>query len=111
MPREHYVAECHDVAQHQRVDQSPDAHLNGGQIDDARLLSEESVEAMQRITSRGSKRDFGLGRFRSREATQRRLTFVEHLLCKNDAGSAFFVHRIGLFEGAYELVHSLPRLG
>jgi CubicO group peptidase (beta-lactamase class C family) len=54
-------------------------HLNGGQVDGARLLSEESVEAMQRITPRGGKRDFGLGWFRSREAAQQRLAFIEHL--------------------------------
>jgi CubicO group peptidase (beta-lactamase class C family) len=54
-------------------------HLNGGQVDGARLLSEESVEAMQRITPRGGKRDFGLGWFRSRENAQQRLAFIEHL--------------------------------
>ncbi|HLL39600.1 MAG TPA: serine hydrolase domain-containing protein, partial [Rubrobacteraceae bacterium] len=54
-------------------------HLNGGQIDGARLLSPESVAEMQRITSRGGKRDFGLGWFRPREAAQRRPAFVEHL--------------------------------
>jgi CubicO group peptidase (beta-lactamase class C family) len=54
-------------------------HLNGGRGDGARLLSPESVEAMQRITPRGGKRDFGLGWFRSREAAQQRPAFVERL--------------------------------
>ena len=54
-------------------------HLNGGRIDDARLLSPESVAMMQRITPREGKRDFGLGWFRPHEAGQRRPAFVEHL--------------------------------
>jgi CubicO group peptidase (beta-lactamase class C family) len=60
-------------------------HLNGGRVDGTRLLSPESVAMMQRITSRGGKRDFGLGWFRSHEAVQRRPAFVEHL-----GGSAGF---------------------
>jgi CubicO group peptidase (beta-lactamase class C family) len=54
-------------------------HLNGGKVGGARLLSPGSVEAMQRITPRGGKRDFGLGWFRPRGAAQRRPAFVEHL--------------------------------
>ena len=54
-------------------------HLNDGKAGEAQLLSPESVEAMQRITPRGGKRDFGLGWFRSREAAQRQPAFVEHL--------------------------------
>jgi CubicO group peptidase (beta-lactamase class C family) len=54
-------------------------HLNGGRIGGTRLLSPESVAAMQRIIPRGGKRDFGLGWFRAREAGQRRPAFVEHL--------------------------------
>jgi CubicO group peptidase (beta-lactamase class C family) len=54
-------------------------HLNGGQANGARLLSAESVSEMRRLTPRGGKRDFGLGWFRSREATKRRPAFVEHL--------------------------------
>ena len=54
-------------------------HLNGGQLDGKRLLLEESVEMMQRITPRGGKRDFGLGWFRSHETRQRRPAFIEHL--------------------------------
>ena len=54
-------------------------HLNGGRTDGTRLLSEESVAEMQRITPRGGKRDFGLGWFRSHGARERRPTFVEHL--------------------------------
>jgi CubicO group peptidase (beta-lactamase class C family) len=54
-------------------------HLNGGQADGTRLLSEESVAEMQLITPRGGKRDFGLGWFRSHEARERRPAFVEHL--------------------------------
>jgi hypothetical protein len=40
-------------------------HLNGGQAEGTRLLSEESVAEMQRLVPRGGKRDFGLGWFRS----------------------------------------------
>jgi CubicO group peptidase (beta-lactamase class C family) len=54
-------------------------HLNGGQTDGTRLLSEESAAEMRRVTPRGGKRDFGLGWFRSREARERGLAFVEHL--------------------------------
>jgi len=54
-------------------------HLNGGKVDDTRLLSAESVSEMRRITPRGGKRDFGLGWFRSHEARERRPAFVEHL--------------------------------
>jgi CubicO group peptidase (beta-lactamase class C family) len=54
-------------------------HLNGGQADGRRLLTEESVAEMQRITPRGGKRDFGLGWFRSHEARGRNPSFVEHL--------------------------------
>lgn len=35
-------------------------HLNGGEVDGTRLLSAESVKAMQRINPREGKRDFGL---------------------------------------------------
>lgn len=54
-------------------------HLNGGQANGARLLSAEAVAEMQRLVPRGGKRDFGLGWFRSNEATERRPAFVEHL--------------------------------
>jgi len=54
-------------------------HLNGGQVNSARLLSAESVDEMRRIAPRGGKRDFGLGWFRPRETVQRRPAFVEHL--------------------------------
>src|SRR5215210_1493369 len=54
-------------------------HLNGGKVDDTRLLSAESVSEMRRITPRGGKRDFGLGWFRSHEVRERRSAFVEHL--------------------------------
>ena len=54
-------------------------HLNGGQIDGARLLSAESVRTMQQTTPRGGKRDFGLGWFRPHEAAQGHPAFVEHL--------------------------------
>lgn len=54
-------------------------HLNGGRLDDARLMSPESVAVMQRVTSRGGKRDFGLGWFRPHGAGQLRPAFVEHL--------------------------------
>lgn len=54
-------------------------HLNGGEANGTRLLSARSVAEMQRIIPRGGKRDFGLGWFRSREASERRPSFVEHL--------------------------------
>jgi CubicO group peptidase (beta-lactamase class C family) len=54
-------------------------HLSGGEVDGTRLLSAESVKAMQRIIPRGGKRDFGLGWFRSRQDEGRRTAFVEHL--------------------------------
>lgn len=54
-------------------------HLNGGRSNGGRLLSPESVEVMQRVTSRGGKRDFGLGWYRSREAAQRHQAYLEHL--------------------------------
>ncbi len=54
-------------------------HINGGEADGERLLSEESVAAMQRSMARGGKREFGLGWFRPREAAGRRPAFVEHL--------------------------------
>lgn len=54
-------------------------HLNDGRVDDTRVLSAGSVEAMQSVTSRGGKRDFGLGWFRSSEASRQGTTFVEHL--------------------------------
>ena len=53
-------------------------HLNGGRIDETRLLSPESVAMMQRITSRGGRRDFSFGWFRSREAARQHPAFVEH---------------------------------
>ncbi len=54
-------------------------HLNGGKVGETRLLSEESVAEMRRITPRGGKRDFGLGWFRSRRAALQHPAFVEHL--------------------------------
>ena len=54
-------------------------HLNGGRVGEMRLLSAASVAEMQRMTPRGGKRDFGLGWFRPRVATQKRPAFVEHL--------------------------------
>jgi CubicO group peptidase (beta-lactamase class C family) len=54
-------------------------HLNGGEVDGTRLVSEESVAEMQRLIPRGGKRDFGLGWFRSREASDKGPAFVEHL--------------------------------
>jgi CubicO group peptidase (beta-lactamase class C family) len=54
-------------------------HLNGGQAEGTRLLSEESVAEMQRLVPRGGKRDFGLGWFRSHRDGKRRPAFVEHL--------------------------------
>jgi CubicO group peptidase (beta-lactamase class C family) len=54
-------------------------HLNGGEVDDTRLLSARSVAGMRRVTPRGGKRDFGLGWFRSQEDEGSRPAFVEHL--------------------------------
>jgi CubicO group peptidase (beta-lactamase class C family) len=54
-------------------------HLNGGQVGGTRLLSAESVAAMQRTAPRGGKRDFGLGWFRVSGARHKHPAFVEHL--------------------------------
>jgi CubicO group peptidase (beta-lactamase class C family) len=54
-------------------------HLNGGQAGGTRLLSPESVAMMQRTTSRGGKRDFGLGWYRFRETAHKHPAHVEHL--------------------------------
>ena len=54
-------------------------HLNGGQADGTKLLSDEAVAEMRRLVPRGGKRDFGLGWFRSHEDGMRRPAFVEHL--------------------------------
>src|SRR5829696_2791782 len=54
-------------------------HLNGGRIDDVRLLSSESVAMMPRIAPVGGKRAFGLGWIRPHGAWQQRPAFVEHL--------------------------------
>jgi len=54
-------------------------HLNGGRVEETRLLSADSVAEMQRTTPRGGKRDFGLGWFRPGEARQKRPAFIEHL--------------------------------
>jgi CubicO group peptidase (beta-lactamase class C family) len=54
-------------------------HLNGGRVGETRLLSAESVAEMQRTTSRGGKRDFGLGWFRGVDARGKRPAFIEHL--------------------------------
>ena len=70
-------------------------HLNGGQIDGARLLSAESVRTMQQTTPRGGKRDFGLSWFRSHEAAQEHPAFVEHL-----GGGAGFWNVMRLYPAA-----------
>jgi CubicO group peptidase (beta-lactamase class C family) len=67
------VSDAEDAARFVRL------HLNGGEVDGVRLLSAESVSEMQRLVPRGGKRDFGLGWFRSREVSERRPAFVEHL--------------------------------
>jgi len=54
-------------------------HLNGGVVDGTRLLTQESVTEMRRITPRGGERDFGLGWYRPRAARELRPHFVEHL--------------------------------
>lgn len=54
-------------------------HLDGGRTGGSRLLSPESVAMMRRTTFRGSKRDFGLGWYRPRDAAEGRPAFVEHL--------------------------------
>ena len=53
-------------------------HLNGGEVDGRRLLSAESVMAMQRIRVRGRNVDTGFGWYR-RGSKRRRVDHVEHL--------------------------------
>jgi CubicO group peptidase (beta-lactamase class C family) len=53
-------------------------HLNGGESDGVRLLSPESVEAMQTIQASGRKLDVGFGWFR-RGADRSRAEHLEHL--------------------------------
>jgi CubicO group peptidase (beta-lactamase class C family) len=53
-------------------------HLNGGEYDNVRLLSPESVEAMQTLHASGRKIDVGLGWFR-RGADRAAGDFWEHL--------------------------------
>jgi CubicO group peptidase (beta-lactamase class C family) len=54
------------------------AHLNAGELDGHRLLSPNSVEAMQVIQARGRRLDVGFGWFR-RGAKRRSVDYVEHL--------------------------------
>ncbi len=58
------------------------------------MLSAESVTEMQRLVPRGGKRDFGLGWFRSHEASERRPAFVEHL-----GGGAGFWNVMRIYPG------------
>ena len=55
------------------------AHLGGGQVDGARILSTESVAEMQHITTPGKKFDLGLGWFRRHRDSKRHKTHIEHL--------------------------------
>lgn len=55
-----------------------DVHLNGGESNGVRLLSPESVEAMQVIQATGRKLDVGFGWFR-RGADRSRAEHLEHL--------------------------------
>jgi CubicO group peptidase (beta-lactamase class C family) len=54
-------------------------HLNGGLIDGARFLAEETIEAMQRITAAGPKLEVGLGWFRERSDRASGPRYLEHL--------------------------------
>jgi CubicO group peptidase (beta-lactamase class C family) len=60
-------------------------HLNEGIVDGTRLLSPQATSAMQQITPRGGKYDFGLGWFRPHRRDGGP-AFVEHL----GGGSGFF---------------------
>jgi len=62
------------------------AHLNGGALNGARILSAATTAAMQNIATRGDKMDVGLGWFRSRSARSRVPGFIEHL----GGGGGFF---------------------
>lgn len=54
------------------------AHLNGGELDGVRLLSAQSVEAMQTIQAEGPRMDVGFGWYR-RGRSRAEADFVEHL--------------------------------
>jgi len=54
------------------------AHLNGGELRGVRLLSPESVDAMQTIQARGPRMDVGFGWYR-RGRSRSGADFVEHL--------------------------------
>ena len=54
------------------------AHLRGGELDGARVLSPESVESMQTIQASGRKLDVGFGWFR-RGADRSRAQHLDHL--------------------------------
>ena len=55
------------------------AHLNGGRVGDARILTPESTTAMQHIETPGKKYDLGFGWFREHADSTRGLRYVEHL--------------------------------
>jgi CubicO group peptidase (beta-lactamase class C family) len=62
------------------------AHLNGGALNGARILSATSSAAMQNIATRDGKMDVGLGWFRFHSARGRLPGFIEHL----GGGGGFF---------------------
>ncbi len=55
------------------------AHLSGGAVNGARILSAESTAEMQRIATPGKKFDLGLGWFRRHRDSERGRTHIEHL--------------------------------
>ena len=55
------------------------AHLGGGSVGGATILSPESTAAMQRIATPGRKFDLGLGWFRRHRDSERGSEHVEHL--------------------------------
>ncbi len=55
------------------------AHLNGGELDGVRLISPESVKAMQTIQATGRKLDVGFGWFRRGSARSKGELYLEHL--------------------------------
>ncbi|MGZ8571283.1 MAG: serine hydrolase domain-containing protein [Actinomycetota bacterium] len=61
-------------------------HLNDGELDGTRVLTEGSARAMRQITLRGKRYDLGLGWFRPVDQRDASPAFVEHL----GGGAGFF---------------------
>jgi CubicO group peptidase (beta-lactamase class C family) len=67
-------------------------HLNRGVVDGRRLLSPDSVTAMQQISARGSKLDVGLGWFRGHSEAREKRPYLEHL-----GGGAGFLNLMRIY--------------